>query len=89
MAAITGFRSVVGKMSAGVFALGIAAFLLGFFHPWFFPVAWGSLLGGGGVAALIWNKHRRSSHPTISHLAEDPEEAAPIQRVASRGVRHR
>jgi hypothetical protein len=71
-------RTVVGKMSAAVFALGISAFVLGFVHPFFFPLAWASFVGGGLLAVLIWSKNRRSSHPTVSHLADDPEEGRPI-----------
>ena len=78
MGAITVRRTVVGKMGAGVFALGIASFLLGFVDPTFFPVAWTSLLGGTVVAVVLWAKHRRSSHPTVSHLAPDPDEGRPI-----------
>ncbi len=49
MGAITVRREVVGKMSAGVFALGVVAFLLSFVEPFFFPVAWISLVGGALV----------------------------------------
>jgi hypothetical protein len=72
-------RTVVGRMSAAVFALGVGAFLLGFVHPWFFPVAWASLFAGAALAVLIWRKHQGSSHPTVSHLATDPDENTPIQ----------
>jgi hypothetical protein len=72
-------RTVVGRMSAAVFLLGVAAFLLGFVHPWFFPLAWASLIGGGVLAVFIWTSHKRSSHPTVSHLATDPDEKKPIQ----------
>ncbi len=78
MGAITVRRAVVGKMSAGVCLLGIAAFLLGFVHPGFFPLAWISLLGGAVIAVFLWAKHRRASHPTVSHLAPDPDENRPI-----------
>ena len=79
MGAITVRRDVVGKMSAGVLVLGIAAFLLGFVHPWFFPFAWISLLGGALIAVLLWAGSRRSSHPTVSHLVPDPDETKPIE----------
>ena len=79
MGAITVRRDVGGKMSAGVFVLGIAAFLLGFVHPGFFPLAWISLLGGALIAVLLWGRNRRSSHPTVSHLAPDPDEGKPIE----------
>ena len=79
MGAIIVRRTVVGRMSAAVFMLGVAAFLLGFVHPWFFPLAWASLIGGAVLAVLIWIKHQRSFHPTVSHLATDREEHEPIQ----------
>jgi hypothetical protein len=66
-------------MGGFVFALGLLAFLLGFFHPGFYPLAWISLLGGVAIAILLWAKHRRSAHPTVSHLAPDPEQNRPIQ----------
>jgi len=72
-------RTVVGKMSAAVFALGVASFALGFVEPFFFPLAWASLVAGGLLAVLIWSKNRRSSHPSVSHLADDPEESSPIR----------
>jgi hypothetical protein len=72
-------RTVVGRISAAVFLLGVAAFLLGFVHPWFFPLAWASLLGGGVLAVLIWTRHQRSSHPTVSHIATDSDESRAIQ----------
>ena len=78
MGAITVRRAVVGRMSAAVFALGLAAFLLGFLHPFFFPLAWISLAGGALMAWVLWARHRRSSHPTISHLADDQGEGKPI-----------
>ena len=79
MGAITVRRTVVGRMSAAVLALGVAAFLLGFVEPGFFPLAWISLIGGASLAVVLWVKHRRSSHPTVSHLAADPDEARPIE----------
>ncbi len=79
MGAINVRRDVTGKMGAAVFALGIAAFLLGFFEPGFYPLAWVSLLGGVAIAILLWVKHRRSSHPTVSHLERDEQEHKPIQ----------
>jgi hypothetical protein len=79
MGAITVRRTVVGTMSALVFALGLAAFVLGFFEPAFYPVAWLSLLGGLVIAVLLWLKHGRSSHPSLSHELEgQPEEHRPI-----------
>jgi hypothetical protein len=78
MGAIIVRRTAVSKMSAGALGLGIGAFAMGFFHPGFFPLAWGSFIGGGLFAVLIWNRSRRSSHPTVSHLAEDPDERRPI-----------
>ena len=78
MGAIVVRRAVVGKMGALVFVLGISAFLLGFFHPGFYPLAWISLLGGLAIAIVLWAKHRRSSHPTLSHLGPDPEQNRPI-----------
>jgi hypothetical protein len=72
-------RTVLGKMSAAVFALGISAFLLGFLEPFFFPLAWASVVMGGLLAAFIWGRNRRASHPTVSHLAEEPDESKPIQ----------
>jgi Na+/H+ antiporter NhaD/arsenite permease-like protein len=77
--AITVHRTVVGRMSAAVLALGVASFLLGFVEPAFFPLAWISLVGGAFLAVVLWLKHRRSSHPTVSHLAANPEEARPIE----------
>ncbi len=79
MGAITVRREVVGKMSAAVFALGVVAFLLGFVHPFFFPLAWMSLLGGALVGTVLWARNRRASHPTVSHLVRQPEERNPIQ----------
>jgi hypothetical protein len=61
-------------MSGVAFALGVSAFLLGFIDPGFYPLAWISLAGGVLLAVLLWAKHRRSSHPTVSHLAPEPEE---------------
>ena len=78
MGAITVRRSVVGKMSAVAFVIVIAAFVLGFVHPVFYPVAWLSLLGGALFAVVLWTRHLRSSHPTVSHLAPDREEGKPI-----------
>jgi hypothetical protein len=72
-------RTVVGRMRAAVFTLGVSAFLLGFVHPWFFPLAWASLIAGAVLAVLIWRNNQRSSHPTVSHLAADPDENKPIQ----------
>jgi hypothetical protein len=79
MGAINVRRDVAGKMGAAVFALGISAFLLGFLEPGFYPLAWVSLLGGVVIGILLWAKHRRSSHPTLSHLERDAEEQRPIQ----------
>ena len=79
MGAIIVRRTVVGRMSAAVFAMGIAAFLLGFVHPGFFPLAWASLLGGGVIAILIRISHARTSHPTVSHLSPGPEQGRPIE----------
>jgi hypothetical protein len=78
MGAIVVRRAVVGTMGAVVFVLGLFAFLLSFFEPGFYPVAWLSLLGGVVIAVLLWAKHRRSSHPTLSHLAPDSEDSRPI-----------
>ena len=79
MGAITVRRTVVGTMSALVFALGLAAFVLGFLEPMFYPLAWLSLLGGLVIAVLLWLKHSRSSHPSLSHELEgQPEEHRPI-----------
>jgi len=79
MGAITVRRTVVGTMSALVFALGLAAFVLSFLEPVFYPVAWLSLLGGLVIAVLLWLKHSRSSHPSLSHELEgQPEEHGPI-----------
>ncbi len=79
MGAINVRRDVTGKMSALVFALGIAAFLLGFVQPMFYPLAWISLVGGVVIAILLWARHRRSSHPTLSHVERETEEHTPIQ----------
>ena len=78
MGAITVRRAVAGKMGVGVFVLGIAAFLVSFFDPNFFPLAWFSLGVGALAAVLLSLRNRRLSHPTISHLAKDPEEDKPI-----------
>jgi hypothetical protein len=79
MGAITVRRTVVGTMSALVFALGLAAFLLGFLHPFFYPLAWLSWLGGLVIAALLWLKHSRPSHPSLSHELEvEPDDHRPI-----------
>jgi hypothetical protein len=66
-------------MGAAVFVLGLLAFFLGFFHPGFYPVAWISLVGGAGIAVLLWAKHRRATHPTVSHLEPDADERKPIE----------
>ena len=79
MGAITVRRVSVGKMSAGVLFLGLAAFLVAFLHPAFALLAWPSLFGGLLVAGLLWRRQGRSSHPTVSHLAQDPEEGKPIE----------
>ncbi len=68
-------RTAVGRMSLAVFVLGTSAFLLGFVDPFFFPLAWASLIGGAVLALVMFAKHRRASHPTLSHLADDPEKA--------------
>ena len=78
MGAITVRRTVIGKMSAGVFAIGIAAFLLGFVHPTFFPFAWISLIGGALGAVVLWATHRRTSHPTVSHIPAGEDGGQPI-----------
>ena len=62
-------RTVVGRMGAAVFMLGVAAFLLGFVHPWFFPLAWASLIGGGVLAVFIW---RSRSDPLIQRCRTSP-----------------
>jgi hypothetical protein len=36
------------------------------------------LLGGLVIAILLGAKHRRSSHPTVSHLAPESEDSRPI-----------
>jgi hypothetical protein len=77
--AITVRRTVVGNMSAAVFALGILAFLLGFVEPWFFPVAWASLAGGGIIATVLRARNRRAFHPTLLDPAGDAEERNPVQ----------
>jgi len=79
MGAITVRRSVAGRMSGAVFALGVLAFVLAFFDPAFFPLAWASLIGGAILALALWIKHRRTSRPTVSHLAPDSDEKKPIQ----------
>jgi hypothetical protein len=66
-------------MGALVFALGLAAFLLSFFEPMFYPVAWLSFLGGLGIGALLWIKHSRSFHPSLSSsLEREADEHRPI-----------
>jgi len=69
----------MGKMSAGLLGVALFAFLLSFFHSWFYWVAWTSLAGGALIGVMLWVKHRRSSHPTLSHLAPDPDEGKPIR----------
>jgi len=77
--AITVRRTVVGTMGALVFALGLAAFLLGFFEPMFYPVAWLSFLGGLAIGVLLWIKHSRSSHLSLSSsLEREADEHRPI-----------
>ncbi len=76
MGAIIVNRNVVGRMSAAVFLLGVGAFLLGFVHPFFFPFAGVSLLGGGLIAVLIRIRAARASHPTVAHLSPDPADDA-------------
>ena len=78
MGSITVRRDRVGKMSGVAFALGISAFLLGFVQPGFFPVAWISLGGGAVLAVALGARNRKLTHPTISHLAADPDEGKPI-----------
>ena len=79
MGAIAVRRTVVGRMGALVFALGLVAFVLSFFEPMFYPVAWLSLLGGLGIAILLWVKHSRSSHPSLSDSPErEPDDHQPI-----------
>lgn len=69
-------RSTSGAMGVVVFTIGAGAFLFGFVEPLFAPIAWVSL--AGGVAAAVLRRDRNGSrHPTISHLAVDPEATAP------------
>jgi hypothetical protein len=72
-------RAVAGRMSIGIFAVGISAFLLGFIHPGFFLLAWISLFGGVVWAVLLGRSRPRSVHPTVSHLAPDPQQGKPTQ----------
>ncbi len=58
--------------------MGLAAFLVAFFPPGFAVLAWPSLIGGILAAALLWRRHGRSTHPTVSHLAQDSQEEEPI-----------
>jgi hypothetical protein len=79
MGAITVRRTVVGTMSALVFALGLAAFVLSFLEPMFYPLAWLSLLGGLVIAVLLWLKQSWSFHSSLSRELEgQPEEHRPI-----------
>ena len=75
---ITVRRVVVGNMSAALFGLALLGFLLGALDPFFRPLVWISLGSGALVAIALWARHRRSSHPTVSHLEPDPDAGKPI-----------
>jgi hypothetical protein len=66
-------------MSAALFALVLVGFLLGLLEPSFRPLVWLSLAGGAVLALLLWRKYRRLTHPTVSHLERERDEAHPIR----------
>jgi hypothetical protein len=72
-------RAVAGRVSIGIFAVGISALLLGFVHASFFPLAWFSLFAGLAWAVLLGKSRRRSVEPTVSHRAPDPQQGTPTQ----------
>lgn len=73
-------RGAGGRMGFVVFTIGIGAFVLGFVHPVFAPIALGSLAGGVAVAVALNARRGRSSRPTISHLAIREDGAPPRER---------
>jgi hypothetical protein len=66
-------RSVAaGPLSSGLFVLALVAFLIGAIEGAFRPFVLASLVAGGFVAAGLWARHRRASHPSISRHAGPP-----------------
>jgi hypothetical protein len=72
-------KNPTGTVSLGLFLVGIAAFVLSAVEPFFRPIAVGTVIGGAGVAVLLWRRRpRRLSidprQPSTPHQPPPPIE---------------
>ena len=73
-------RGATGPLSAGVFLLGISAFLYSMLDPTFGPLAIGCTLAGGVVAVGVAFRNRRVTHIHMRPFDVDDEPPKPSER---------
>jgi hypothetical protein len=66
-----------GPLSTGLFLLALVAFLMGAIDGAFRPFVLASLIAGALVAAGLWARYRRASHPSISRHVASPDSSKP------------